>query len=62
MSLKKNEFRIHQRTIHKTLLMLYFLLSYNRVEGQKKAIQIRGCGVRETTKKFEQASRQNSKD
>ncbi|XP_015081810.1 uncharacterized protein LOC107025539 [Solanum pennellii] len=36
MSLKRNEFRMYQRTIHKTLLMLYFLLSYNRVEGQKK--------------------------
>ncbi|KAG5593158.1 hypothetical protein H5410_043672, partial [Solanum commersonii] len=36
MPIKRNEFRMHQRTVQQTLLILYFLLSYNRVEGQKK--------------------------
>ncbi|XP_069143231.1 protein neprosin-like [Solanum lycopersicum] len=35
MPIKRNEFRMDQRTIQQTLLMLYFMLSYNRVEGQK---------------------------
>ena len=36
MPIKRNEFRMDQRMIRQILLMLYFLLSYNRVEGQKK--------------------------
>ncbi|XP_049378498.1 uncharacterized protein LOC125843310 [Solanum stenotomum] len=36
MPIKRNEFRMHQRSVQQTLLILYFLLSYNRVEGQKK--------------------------
>ncbi|XP_070055801.1 protein neprosin-like [Nicotiana tomentosiformis] len=30
-----NEFRMHQRIVQQTLLMLYFLLSYNGVQGEK---------------------------
>ncbi|KAG5593162.1 hypothetical protein H5410_043676 [Solanum commersonii] len=36
MPIKRNEFTMHQKTVQQTLLMLYFLLSYNGVEGQKK--------------------------
>jgi len=36
MPIKTNEFKMHQRTVQQTLLILYLFLSYNEVEGQKK--------------------------
>ncbi|XP_059318791.1 protein neprosin-like isoform X2 [Lycium ferocissimum] len=36
MPLKRNEFRMHQQIVQQTLLMLYFLLSYNGAQGEEK--------------------------
>ncbi|KAK4707267.1 hypothetical protein R3W88_033188 [Solanum pinnatisectum] len=36
MPIKRNDFKMHQRIVQQMLLVLYFLLSYNGVEGQKK--------------------------
>ncbi|XP_060211060.1 protein neprosin-like isoform X2 [Lycium barbarum] len=36
MPIKRNEFRMHQRIVQQTLLMLYFLLSYNGAQGDEK--------------------------
>ncbi|XP_059277724.1 protein neprosin-like [Lycium ferocissimum] len=38
---KMNEFRMHQRIVQLTLLVLYFLLSYNGVQGEKKLFKLK---------------------
>ncbi|XP_049362333.1 uncharacterized protein LOC125827018 [Solanum verrucosum] len=35
MLIKRNKFRMHQKAVQQILLVLYFLLSYNRVQGEK---------------------------
>lgn len=37
---KMNEFRMRQRIIQQILLVLYFLLSYSRVQGEKKLSEL----------------------
>ncbi|XP_059318790.1 protein neprosin-like isoform X1 [Lycium ferocissimum] len=50
MAVKRNEFRRHQQIVQQTLLMLYFLLSYNGAQGEKKLSKLEDAELEKEVK------------